>query len=105
MIFLTPAEVAAKLKKSLRWVYNHAADLGAARIGKSLIFTEEGLIDAIQRGQEVEGVHHSQKRQKDHQAVHNQERGQRVGIKHEEGLTEAESAIRARFLDSLHQVC
>jgi len=53
MIILSPKEIAKKLKKSLRWVYSNAANLGAARIGGSWIFTEEGLIDGLQRGQEI----------------------------------------------------
>jgi hypothetical protein len=49
MIILHPKEVAAKLRKSLPWVYAHAVELGAVKIGGSWIFTEEGVEDAIQR--------------------------------------------------------
>lgn len=57
-IILPSSGVAELLHKSLRWVYLHAAELGAARIGGSWIFTEEGLRDALQRarGMEIEQV-------------------------------------------------
>jgi hypothetical protein len=51
MIILHPKEVAAKLKKSLPWVYAHAPELGAVKIGGSWIFTQEGVEDAILRFQ------------------------------------------------------
>jgi hypothetical protein len=50
---ITPADMAARLNKSLRWVYGHAHELGGARIGGSWIFTEEGLANAIKGGREV----------------------------------------------------
>jgi len=43
------SEIAKRLNKSLRWVYAHGAELGGARIGKTWIFTEEGLADAYKR--------------------------------------------------------
>ena len=50
---LTPQEVADIFKKSNKWVYKYAADLNGSYIGGSLFFTQEGINDAIQRGQEV----------------------------------------------------
>src|SRR5271157_1740184 len=50
---LKPIEIAQKLGKSISWVYRHAGELGAARIGGSSIFTEEALNNAIQTGQQV----------------------------------------------------
>lgn len=50
---LTPREISRILGKSVRWVYDHAAELGGVKIGSSWIFTEGGLRDALQRGQEM----------------------------------------------------
>lgn len=47
MILLTPQDVSKLLNRSSRWVYDHARELGAARIGKVWIFTREGLENAI----------------------------------------------------------
>jgi hypothetical protein len=55
LIILSPSEVSKLLHKSLRWVYHHAPELGASRIGGSWIFTEEGLNDALQRARRMEG--------------------------------------------------
>ena len=43
MKILHPKQVAKTLGKSLRWTYNHAHELGAAKIGGAWLFTEEGL--------------------------------------------------------------
>lgn len=51
--FMNAREVASRLRRSEKWVYDHAGELGAAKIGGTLFFTERGLEDAIQRGQEV----------------------------------------------------
>ena len=48
MTLITAKKVAKTLQKSLNWVYDHALDLGAKRIGGSWIFTKEGLDHAIQ---------------------------------------------------------
>ena len=61
MKVLSSEEVSIQLKKSLRWVYHNAGDLGAARIGGSWIFTEEGLENALQRGQEVARLRDAQR--------------------------------------------
>jgi hypothetical protein len=53
MTVLNIKDISKKLNKSLRWCYEHAQELGAARIGGSWIFTEEGLHNAIQTGQEL----------------------------------------------------
>lgn len=44
---LSAKEIANKLNKSVGWVYAHAAELGAVRIGGSWIFTERRLNHAI----------------------------------------------------------
>jgi len=46
---LTALEIAKLLRKSKSWVYDHADELGASRIGGSPIFTMEGLKDALSR--------------------------------------------------------
>ena len=56
MNILTPVAIAEMLHMSERWVYLHAAELGASRIGGSWIFTEEGLIDALQRARRLESI-------------------------------------------------
>ena len=55
---IKPGEVAKRLNKSLQWVYRNAGALGAVRIGRSWIFTEEGLCHAIQGKRDVEGESH-----------------------------------------------
>jgi hypothetical protein len=44
---LSAQDVADLLKKSKSWVYDHADELGASRIGGSPIFTVEGLKNAL----------------------------------------------------------
>lgn len=46
---ISPEEVAKLLGKSRSWVYGHAPELGASRIGASWIFTKEGLTEALQK--------------------------------------------------------
>ena len=104
MTYLTPQDVARLFKKSPRWVYNHASELGGARIGKSLIFTERGIEDDIQRGQEMARMR--MERQKAiHISIPNQKRGKSMGNNQEKrAVTDGETIIRDRLLDSLHQV-
>ena len=52
MDFLTPKDISIILKKSPRWVYKHALELGGVQVGKSWFFTMEGLKNALQRQQE-----------------------------------------------------
>jgi hypothetical protein len=76
-----------KGKKSLRWIYDHAEELGGKKIGGSWIFTEEGLRDALQGKRQVE----SQSvlpGQAAHQAVQNQERGSGLGKQKAKGIGE-----------------
>ena len=44
---MSPEEVATLLRKSRSWVYGHAAELGASKIGSTWIFTQEGLSEAL----------------------------------------------------------
>ncbi len=45
---VTPGALARLLGKSQRWVYDHAEELGAVKVGKSWIFTKEGVANAFQ---------------------------------------------------------
>jgi len=72
LIILSPSEVSKLLHKSLRWVYHHAPELGASRIGGSWIFTEEGLNDALQRARQV----------KREPPAHPEEKGPQTGKPH-----------------------
>jgi hypothetical protein len=55
MEFISPKEVSGEIKKSVRWVYSHADQLGGVKIGGSWIFSKEGLKNAIQTKQKVAG--------------------------------------------------
>jgi hypothetical protein len=60
---LTPEGVAVRFDKSVKWVYKHAPELGGSKIGGSWFFTEGGLSDALQRGQQVaRGRNHKPKK-------------------------------------------
>jgi len=48
-VTVDPKVIASRLGKSLRWIYDHAGELGAVKIGRLWVFTEEGLKDALQR--------------------------------------------------------
>jgi hypothetical protein len=43
------------MHKSVRWVYGNAAALGGVKVGGSWIFTEEGLVNALQGAGRLEG--------------------------------------------------
>ena len=51
---ISPKDIAARLHKSLHWVYDHGFELGGIRIGGSWIFTEEALKVAIQSRQRLQ---------------------------------------------------
>jgi hypothetical protein len=60
---LTPEAVAVRFDKSVKWVYKHAPELGGSKIGGSWFFTEGGLSDALQRGQQLaRGRNHKPKK-------------------------------------------
>lgn len=58
---LNAKEVAVMLKKAPKWVYNHADKLNGRKIGGSLFFTTEGVLDAIQRSRKVERGYKNQR--------------------------------------------
>jgi hypothetical protein len=75
---LSVDEVAKELEMSRSWVYRHAGELGASKIGGSWIFTKEGLRHALQRSRSLEGssVYPGKKGL---QRIQNQKRSQRLG--------------------------
>jgi hypothetical protein len=47
---LTPGELAKRLKVKASWVYEHADQLGAYRLGKYLRFDMERVFERLKRG-------------------------------------------------------
>jgi hypothetical protein len=60
MTVLDPKHISRLLNRSERWVYTHAHELGARRIGRTWIFTQEGLESAILRPENEEVDRHYQ---------------------------------------------
>jgi len=52
MQVITAKDVAERLHKSFKWVYQNAAALGALRIGRSVLFMEESLGAALDAARE-----------------------------------------------------
>ena len=50
-------------KKSQRWVYQYAHELGGFRIGGSWVFTKKGVEDALQRRKTMESYRNIQEDQ------------------------------------------
>jgi hypothetical protein len=48
--FLTVSELAAKLRVRTSWVYQHADDLGAYRLGKYLRFSWDRVLERLEHG-------------------------------------------------------
>jgi excisionase family DNA binding protein len=46
--FLTVSEVAARLRVKSSWVYQHADDLGAYRLGKYLRFSWDRVLERLE---------------------------------------------------------
>ncbi len=46
---MTVEEVAARLKVKTSWVYSHADDLGAYRLGKYLRFSWDRVLDRFEK--------------------------------------------------------
>jgi len=88
---LSPREVAKIMGKSISWVYDHADELGAVRIGGSLIFTEsrlKGVFDNAVSGEKWEVAGRYQDRQKTISTeLRHQKRGKKVGSR---GKSQAE---------------
>lgn len=76
--FLKVKDISEITGKCEKWVYTHFKDLGGFMIGGSIFFTMEGLSDAIQRRQQMEGVGKG-RRDKVNPDVRQKRRGVRVG--------------------------
>jgi hypothetical protein len=92
---LTPEMVATRFRKSVKWVYNHAKELGGSKIGGSWFFTERGLSSAIQRGQEVEGQGNGSG-QKIHEVKKDSNRSLRVGSPKEKRTPATRQALAVK---------
>jgi excisionase family DNA binding protein len=53
---LTVEEVAARLRVKSSWVYTHADELGALRLGKYLRFSWERVLAHLERGESSLGA-------------------------------------------------
>lgn len=101
MEIITAEEVSKRMNKSRRWVYKHADELGAARIGKNLIFSQEALADALQGKRQMAGVC-CPTGQATHSPDVNQKRSRKVGGGKAEGVCSGtEAIIRDRLIESL----
>ncbi|MDH4317123.1 MAG: hypothetical protein OEV64_01915 [Desulfobulbaceae bacterium] len=96
MQVITVQTIAKQLNKSTSWVYKNAANLGAAFIGGSWIFTQEGLENAIQRGQEMAREHNAS-RNEIHENFPDQKRGNELGS-NKEKRTQSKDQIRNELL-------
>ena len=99
MKILTAKELSAILRKSERWVYLHAIELGGAYLGGSWFFSESEVENAIQRGKDVARRRKNQ-RQEDSPKVGflTEKRRCRMGAQRKR---EREEAARRHGLDDL----
>jgi len=88
MTVISPEEVATILRKSLSWVYAHASQLGASRIGGSLIFTREGLDYAFEKGKNLASQGHGQRKKVHQRRVQHKESSTKLGTGSKETLEE-----------------
>ncbi len=58
---LTPKDVAVMLGAGIQWVYARARFFGGKKIGGKWFFTEKGVRDAIEGGQDLEGYRHGRR--------------------------------------------
>ena len=85
MTAISALDISTRLHKSLKWVYTHAGDLGASRIGRSVIFTEEGLENALQRVKEEMASESADRRPETHCAPIHQAGGPGLGKRKAQG--------------------
>lgn len=80
MTILQPQEIAARLHKSVRWVYDNGGALGGVKIAGSWFFTQEGLENAVmgQAAGNLDGTGKVQ-RAKTSSQLPNKKRSQRLG--------------------------
>lgn len=80
MTILQPQDIAGRLHKSVRWVYDNGNALGGVKIAGSWFFTQEGLENAVmgQAAGNMDGAGKVQ-RAKISSQLPNQKRCQRMG--------------------------
>jgi hypothetical protein len=95
MPFLNPKDIALRFKKSPRWVYQYAHELGGFRIGGSWFFTKEGVDYAIQRRKKMESDSDLQ-RDKISGITVDKKRGHRLGSQKTQGIDKEQKAAAKR---------
>ena len=95
---ISPVEVSNLLRKSIKWVYANAHQLGAAKIGGSIIFTREGLEYALACGKQVDRPGNGGRPQALKARISNKDSGKRVGGRNTQGPAESAIISEARNL-------
>jgi len=91
---VSPDGVARLLNKSLSWVYKNAYALGASKIGKTYIFTLEGLRYAIETGQNMASKGTGEPADVHKGRIRNKTGSLKMGTRYERSSTTAERATR-----------
>jgi hypothetical protein len=95
MNILTAKEISVLLKKSLKFVYVNAVELGGVKIGGSWIFTQEGFKNALQRGRQMAGKGNFQGRAV-HKSTQNKKSRNSLGNRKAKGAQEGRKALAER---------
>jgi hypothetical protein len=95
MNILTAKEISVLLKKSLKFVYVNAPELGGVKIGGSWIFTKEGFENALQRGSQMAGQGNIQGRAV-HKPTQNKKSRNGLGNRKTKGTQEEREALAER---------
>ncbi len=107
MKVLKAEQVAEILQASVRWVYAHAAELGASHIGRKWIFTEEGLHEALLESRRTTANIQSQRKEKydplgiDGKAMDEDRYGLRAALGERKGKTQLLDPNRHGLFDEL----
>jgi len=72
-------DLAIRLKKSAKWIYAHAEELGGTRVGRSWIFSEESVSNALLGQERSLAGDRPVARTKIQKSVQNQTTGHRMG--------------------------
>ena len=95
MNILAAKEISIHMKKSLKFVYANASELGGIKIGGSWIFTQEGLENALQRRRQMAGQGDIQ-RPTVHEPAQSNKGLNRLGTLHSKGTKEEREKLAAR---------
>jgi len=87
MTVIFPQDIATKLGVSVSWVYGHSADLGASLIGGKLIFTQEGLEDAYEKGKELARARQGKRADIHAGRIQHETKSRRLGKRQEKGTS------------------